>query len=114
MGDEVAAALGTIDVLIHTFEHSLDLLIQLNAVGDDENATVGHVFPNPLGQPDHREGFTAALCVPDDAPLSTADVFLRGLDREVLIVTGDFLDAAVEGDEVMDKFQEAFGVEQAQ
>jgi hypothetical protein len=39
--DQVGAALGAVDLLVDALEHLLDLLVELGAVGDDQNPRVG-------------------------------------------------------------------------
>ncbi len=45
--------------------------------------------------------------VPDDAAFVVADMFLGGFDSEVLVAAGEFFDASVEEDEVLDEVEEA-------
>ena len=112
LGDEVGAARGAGDVLADALEDHLDLLVELDAVGDDEDTGVGDVLADPLGEPDHREALARALGVPHDAALAALDERLGGPDAEVLVVAGELLGTAVEDDEVVDELQEAGGVEE--
>ena len=107
---QIGSALRAVDVLVHTLEDHLDLLVKLGAVGDDEDPAV-HVpeFTDPLRQPHHREALPAALGVPDDPAFATADVLPGLLHAEVLVVPADLLDAGVEDHEVVDEFEQAVG-----
>ena len=107
---EIGPALRAVDVLVHTHEDLLDLLVKLLAVGDDEHPSV-HVpeFADPLRQPHHREALPAALGVPDDSAFASADVLPGRLHPEVLVVTADLLGAGVEDHEVVDQFEQAVG-----
>ena len=105
-GDEVGAAFGAVDVFAHALKDALDLVVQLDAVGDDENAGAGDVLADPLGEPDHGEALAGPLRVPDDAALAVLHVLLGGLHAEVLVGAADLLRARVEDDEVVDDLQE--------
>ncbi len=87
--------------------HALDLLVQFVAVGDDEDAGLGIVFQQPLGEQHHEDALAAALRVPDDAALAFADAFLRRLHARELMRTRHLLDAVVEDDEVADQVEQA-------
>ena len=86
--------------------HPLDLLVQLVAVGDDEDARVGVVLQQPLGEQHHQDALAAALGVPDDAALALGDAFLRGLEAEVLVRPRHLLVAGVEQDAVADQVEQ--------
>ena len=86
--------------------HALDLLVQLVAVGDDEDAGVGVVLQQPLGEQHHEDALAAALGVPDDAALALADALLRGLHAEELVRPRHLLLAGVEDDEVADQVEQ--------
>ncbi len=86
--------------------HALDLLVQLVAVGDDEDARLGVVLQQPLGEQHHQDALAAALGVPDDAALALGDAFLRGLHSEELVRPRHFLLAGVEDDEVADQVEQ--------
>jgi hypothetical protein len=105
--DQVGARLGAVDVLGDALEDLLDLLVELGAVGDDEDARVLDVLADPLGEPHHGEALARALGVPDDAALAAPDVALGGAHAEVLVVAAQLLGAGVEHDEVVDQLEEA-------
>jgi len=105
-GDQVGAARGPIDVFADALEDFFDLLIQLDAVGDDDHARVGHVFADPLREPDHDQALARALRVPDDAAFATLHMRLRLTHGEVLIVSAQLLGARIEDDEVVDELEE--------
>ena len=104
--EQVDAAARAVDRLVHAVEDALDLLIQLGAVGDEQDAGVRLVLANPLGQPHHGERFARPLGVPDDAALAPLHALLRGLDAEVLVRSAGLLNASVEHDEVVDDLQQ--------
>ena len=87
--------------------HAFDLLVEFVAVGDDEDAGLGIVFQQPLGEQHHEDALAAALRVPDDAALALADAFLRRLHARELMRARHFLGAAVEDDEVADEVEQA-------
>ena len=101
-----APLVGAVDLLADAVEDALDLFVQLGPVGDEEHPGVLLVLPDPLGEPDHRQGLARALGVPDDAALALGDPVLRGLDAEVLVVAADLLRARVEHHEVVDDLQQ--------
>ena len=74
--------------------HAFDLLVQFVAVGDDEDAGLGIVLQQPLGEQHHQDALAAALGVPDDAALALGDAFLRGLHAEELVRPRHFLEPA--------------------
>jgi len=78
-GDQIGAAFGAMDAFLHAGKNAFDLLVEFDAVGDDQHARAGDVFADPFGQPDHRQAFAAALGVPDDAALTVAHPFLAAL-----------------------------------
>ena len=86
--------------------HPFDLLVQLVAVGDDEDARLGVVLQQPLGDQHHDDALAAALGVPDDAALALGDAFLRGLHAEELVRPRHLLLAGVEDDEVADQVEQ--------
>ena len=53
--EQVGAARGAVDLLVDAVEDLLDLLVELGAVGDEQDPRVGLVLADPLGQPDHRQ-----------------------------------------------------------
>src|SRR5262249_26146232 len=77
LAHQVAAAASAVDSLSRLGEDSLDLFVQLVAIGDDSHAGVGVVLQNPLAQQHHDDALATALGVPDDAALATLDVLLR-------------------------------------
>src|SRR5947208_2656854 len=90
-GDEILPAFRAVDVFVDALEHLLDLLVQLGAVGDDQDTSVAHVFPNPPGEPDHGQALAAALSMPDNATLTLAHPFLRRAYTKVLIGAAELL-----------------------
>ena len=93
-----------------------DLLIEIDAVGDEDDARVLNVGVQGEGfrQHDHRERFAAACGVPDDAARTHAAVEMGNagdglFDGEVLLVAGDLLDTRVVDDELIDQFEQALG-----
>ncbi len=70
------------------------------------------IFEYPLGEEHHGDAFAAALGVPDDAAAFMVlgvilNVGLGGFDAEVLVAAGEFFNAAVEEDEVVEEVEEA-------
>jgi len=112
--EQVGAAVGAVDLLAHAQEVPLDLLVQLDPVGDDKHARVRHVLADPARQPDHGQRLAGALRVPDDAPFAAADVRLAGAHCEVLVGPADLLAAGIEGDEVVDQLQQPRRIDQPQ
>ena len=106
-GHQIGTALGTQDLLFHPTEYLLDLLIEFGTVGDDKHTAVGHIFADPLGQPDHGQALAAALGVPDDAAIPAADISLGGTDAEILVMAAGFLGARIKHDKVVDQLQKA-------
>ena len=72
--DQVRAAAGAVDLLVHALEDLLDLLVQLGAVGDHQHPGIGDILADPLRQPHHGQRLAAALGVPDDAALAPLHV----------------------------------------
>ena len=87
--------------------HPLDLLIQLVTVRDDEDACVGVVLQQPLGDQHHDDALAAALGVPDDAALAPGDALLGSLHAEELVRPRHLLVAGVEDDEVADQVEQS-------
>ena len=52
--------------------HALDLLVQLVAVGHDQDAGVRVVLQQPLGDQHHQDALATALGVPDHTALSVS------------------------------------------
>ncbi len=104
MADARRGRLGADDPGI--LHHALDLLVQLVAVGDDEDARLGVVLQQPLGDQNHEDALAAALGVPDDAALAPGDTFLRGLHAEKLVRPRHLLLAGVEDHEVADQVEQ--------
>lgn len=94
-------AAGAVNRLTSFGENPLDLLVQLVAVGDDDNTGIRVVFQYPLRQQHHDNALAAALGVPDDAALVGVHKLLRGPDAEILMDAGQFLDAAIEQHEII-------------
>ena len=105
---QVFSAGGAVDVFTDTLEYFLDLFIQFYAVGDDKYARIGHVFADPLCEPDHRQAFSAALCMPDDAAFTLTGALLRGFDAKVLVVAGKFFGAGIKHNEIVDDLKQTF------
>jgi hypothetical protein len=56
--DQVRTVLSAVDRFTHARENVfLNLLIQLSAVSDDQDASITDVFTNPFCQPDHHQAF---------------------------------------------------------
>ncbi len=78
----------------------MDLVVELFAVGDDDEGPVaGFLAEDLLGEEEHGEGFAGTLGVPEDAELALAVAELvhggdGALDAEELVVLGDELDGA--------------------
>ena len=89
-------------------------MIQLGAVGDDQHTRIGHLLADPLGQPDHGQRLARSLGVPDDAAFPLLEALLRGAHAEILIVSAGLLDAGVEDHKVVDQFEKAVLLGQAQ
>ncbi len=106
-GHEISAALGAVDGFACVGEYVGDLFVEFGAIGDDDNAGIGDVFEYPLGKEHHCYAFAAALGVPDNTALTIANIALGGLDAKVLMDSGQFFDACVEEDEVVDDVEEA-------
>src|SRR6266702_4211966 len=87
--------------------HSLDLLVQLVAVGDNKDAGLGIVFHQPFGEEHHKDALAAALGVPDNAALALTDTLLRRLHARELMWPGHFFDSIVEDDEVTNQVEQA-------
>ena len=105
---QVTTAAGAIDALRPALgEDALDLFIQFVTVGDDGNAGIGIVLQDPFGEHDHDDALAAALRVPDDAALPLADMLLGGFDAKILMGARQFLDAAIEQDEIVHQLNEA-------
>ena len=108
LGHQITATAGAVHLLAGGLEDVFDLLIQLVAVCDDGHAGVGVVLQNPLGQQHHDDALAASLRVPDDAALLLVDMRLGDLDAEILVHARQFLHAAVEQYEIINKFDEPF------
>jgi hypothetical protein len=83
--DQSLPALCAFNFFSDAQEDILDLFIQLGAIGNDQDASVGDIFIDPACQPDHGEAFAATLRVPDDATLAAAHTFPGCDDAEVLM-----------------------------
>ena len=120
--DQVPSRFGLHDGLAAVLEGAVDLIVEVDAVGDQQDARVGDVGMQRqgFGQHDHAERLARAGGVPDDAAgalalrIQVGDAFDGGFDGEVLLVTGDLLDPAVEEHELVGQFEQAGRVEQAQ
>ena len=53
LGDEIRPAATAHNRFVDPQKDLFDLLVQLGAVGDDEDAGVGDIFAQPFGEPDH-------------------------------------------------------------
>ena len=91
--------LGSYHLFAAVVEGVPDLLIEIDAVGDQDHARVADVGVQSqgLGQHDHRERLAAAGGMPDDATVAHAVSIEMGdagdglFDGEVLLVAGDLL-----------------------
>ena len=107
LGKEIRPAATAHNRFVDPQKDLFDLLVQLGAVGDDEDTGVGDIFAQPLGEPDHGQTFAAALGVPEDAPFALTHPRLRCLDAKVLVVATELFGAAVKDSKVVDQFQQA-------
>ena len=113
--DQVTAAPRAHRFQLAGLEGVLDLLVQVGAVGDDDDPRVDDlpVEGECAAKHDHGEGLARALGVPDYAALASAvganmlDALHGPLDREELLVAGDLADAGVEDREAADQVEEA-------
>ena len=97
----------------------VDLIVQLVAVGDDDEGPVaGQRAQDLLREEQHRETLAAALGVPEHAEppalfLQLANRVDRAVDAEILVVLGDDLGEValqlLEGGEVLDEVEQARG-----
>ena len=87
-------------------EDALDLLVELVAVGDDQNPRLRQVLQDPPGEHHHHDALAAALGVPDDPAPVGAHVPLGRLHRRVLVRPRQLLDAPVEQHEVAHQLEE--------
>ena len=67
--DQPFTAFGPLDFRLRIFEATLDLLIQLIAVGDNNDPRILHILPNPLRKPYHHQTLARSLRMPDDSAL---------------------------------------------
>ncbi len=118
--DQVFAVFGAADGFAAIVEGIPDLFVEIDAVGDEDDARVLNVRVQGEGfrQHDHRERFAAACGVPDDAARTHAAVEMGNagdglFDGEVLLVAGDLLDARVVDNELIDQFEQALGAQEA-
>ena len=72
-----------------------------------EDARLGVVLEQPLGDEHHQDALAAALRVPDDAALALRDTFLRRFHAEELVRPRHLLLAGVEDHEVADQVEQA-------
>ena len=90
-----------------------DLIVQVGAVGDHDDARATHVHGQRLGQHHHGQRLARTLGVPDHATLATRLVvaLLHPLQQmphgEELWMAGDLLVRAVEQHEAASQFQQA-------
>jgi len=91
------------------------LLVQVDAVGDDDDPGIGdpRVQCEGMGEHDHGEGFAAPLGVPYEPPLP-GTVLIVGLNAlqgvfygEILLVTADFLNTCVIESEAANELKQA-------
>src|SRR5207249_8805067 len=101
------AAACALDTLASLGKDPLNLFVQLVAIGDDGDTSVGIILQYPFGEQHHDNALAAALCVPDDATLLLAHMLLCGLDAEVLVHTRQLLHATVEQHKVVHQLDEA-------
>ena len=110
--DQIVAALGTDDLFPNADKQLFDLIIQLFPVSDDQDTCFWIVGKDPLGQPHHRQGLTAALRMPDNAALLfSGEAVLSTLDGVILIIAADLFPTLVEDNEVMDQVEKAVFLE---
>ena len=117
---QVPAAVGLDHRLAAGVEGAVDLVVQVDPVGDQNHVRIGDggMQGQRLGQHDHGQRLAAAGGVPDDAAgaralgVAVGDAVDGGLDGEILLVAGDLLDAVVVDDELVDQLQQALGAQQ--
>ena len=110
-GQQIGATLGTDNGFIDTLVIPLNLLIQLITIRGDQHTSGGDIGQQPLGQPDHGQGFTAALGMPDDATLAGQQALLSAHNTVILVVTAHLLLTFIKNQEVVDQIQEPSLVE---
>ena len=104
--DQVVPAFGADDLLSHADKELFDLVVQFFAVGDDQHPGIGVVGQDPLGQPHHGQGLSAALGVPDDAALLLLhQTALSAPNSVILVITADLFPAFVEDNKVVDQIE---------
>ncbi|OPX80516.1 MAG: hypothetical protein A4E45_00016 [Methanosaeta sp. PtaB.Bin039] len=97
-----------------SFECSMDLAVQVGAVGDYDHSGIGQLLqPSQLNcRPEHSQALAASLPVPDHATLTIfpGDTLHGLIDRPKLLVLGDLLDHPVllslEDHEVLDEVEQ--------
>ncbi|MNH33615.1 hypothetical protein D3C79_941480 [compost metagenome] len=85
--------------------HSGYLLVQLIAIGDDQNARLRVMLQQPLGDQHHQNALATALGMPDNPTLFTSNPLLRGLHCSVLMRARHLLDTCIEDDEVANQIE---------
>jgi len=104
---QIGPALGAQDLLLHPAKYLLNLLIKFGAVSDDQHPAVGHIFTDPLGQPDHGQALAAALGMPDDAAIPAVDIGLGSPNTEILVMAAGLLGARIKHHKIVDQLQKA-------
>ena len=105
--EQVDAAAGAVDGLVHAVEDALDLLVQLGPVGDKQNAGIRLVLAQI-----HLASQTMVSDLPEPwvcqmmPPSRRVHALLRGLDAEVLVWSAGLLDPGVEDHEVVHDLQQ--------
>ena len=99
-----------------TSELPVKLVIQIVTVGDDNDSRAFQCFLQIMSIEDHRQRFSAALCMPEDATLTVRHgcVFCRLnrlFDCEILMIPGEYLESIlsihIKADEVFHDVKEA-------
>ena len=113
----MTSALGADRLHLARLEGVLDLAVQVAAVGDNDNPRVNDLVikGKRATEHDHGQRFPRALGVPDHATFALA-VQVEVLDPlhgpkhgEILLVTSDLADAAVEHRKATDEVEESVG-----
>ena len=94
---QVSAGPGLLDLFAAVLERVVDLVVQIDPVGDQHDLGIADlvVQGQALGQHDHRQRLAAALRMPDDAAQpaavrhSPANTLENVADAEVLLIAGD-------------------------
>ena len=117
--DQVFARFGLDRAFAAGFEGFPDLGVEVDAVGNENDARVADVGMQGqgFGEHHHRERFAAAGGMPDDAAgafafgIEVGDAGEGLLDGEILLVAGNLFDPGIEDDVLVNQFEQAFGAQ---